>query len=156
MRGWYEEEVEQYVRGRLADEVARGKKVLALQEGDQIAAVASHDPAPDPSGSGLTISWLTVAAIRTDFQGSRLPTGERLSDVLVAALIHDALRTDRASVLAGLVAEDNVRSRQMCARAGLSEDPAREARLVDGQRRIYVFVRGVFATPRPQRAVSND
>lgn len=126
------------------------------KEGDQIAAVASHDPASDPSGSGLMISWLTVAAVRRDFQGTRLPTGERLSDVLVATLIHDALRTERAPVLAGLVAEENVRSRMMCARAGLTEDPAREARLVGGQRRIYVFVRGAFSKPVAQGVHSAD
>jgi hypothetical protein len=120
---WYEQEVERYVRGTLADAVAHGQRILALQVGSEIAAVASHDPVPDPGGSGLTISWLTVAAIRTDFQGTRLATGDRLPEVLVAALVHDALRTDRSPVLAGLVAEENVRSRRMCAKAGLMEDP---------------------------------
>jgi hypothetical protein len=144
---WYEEEVERYIRGPLAEEVAHGKGILAFQVGGEIVAVASHDAAPDPDGSGLTISWLTVAAIRRDFQGARLATGERLSEALVAALIHDALQTDRSPVLAGLVAAENVRSRRMCTRAGLVEDPALEARLVNGKRRLYVFVQGAFASP---------
>jgi hypothetical protein len=70
-----------------------------------------------------------------------------LSDVLLAGLIRDALRTDRAPVLAGLIAEDNVRSRRMCARAGLIEDLAVEVHLVAGVRRRYVFVQGVFRKP---------
>src|SRR5690349_18657737 len=116
---WYELEVEEYIRSNVADFAGRDRRVLVFDEQKRIVAVGIHDPERDPSGSGSVISWLSAVAIRLDRQGSTLPSGERLSDLVLAAVIKDALRTAREPVVAAYLAEQNTRSIRMCARAGL-------------------------------------
>jgi RimJ/RimL family protein N-acetyltransferase len=120
---WFEREVQEFVNGPLAEQVARGRRALVIEDEGEVIAVADYEAAPDPSGNGLIVGWLKVAALREDRQGTSLQSGGRLSDVLMAALVASAAQASSDGKVAGYVAHDNVRSRAMCARAGMVEDP---------------------------------
>lgn len=62
---------------------------------------------------------LQLMAIATPDQGRRLDGGDRLSDLLMRALIADAIETRTTGVLTAIVAQDNVRSLVLCERNGL-------------------------------------
>lgn len=125
---WYEREVEDYIHKRLTLAVSHGKDALLLEDEDEeIVGLGQHESSFDPLGSGFQVTSLRVAAIRRDRQGARLPSGERLSHVLLSALIRDALSTDREPVIFGYIAAENTRSRRMCARLGFIEDPPLES-----------------------------
>jgi len=152
---WYEREVEDYIRRNLAEAVANGRRVIVFDDETEIVALTEHHPEYDPSGSGLVISWLSVVAIRIDRQGSILPTGQRLSDSVLSALISDALmEPGRAPVVAAYVAAENIRSRRICGRAGLVEEPAPDMLFVPtlGESRPYILVSQKFTRIRPPRA----
>jgi hypothetical protein len=117
--------------------------VLVLMDADQAAGVAAHRSitiqAPDRSSS--VGSYLRVLALTNEYQGSRLPTGERLSDVFLQAAINDACSVNgRASVVTARVAQDNAPSRRLCHRIGFTESHIERLPDYHGITREYVVV----------------
>ena len=134
---WYEAEVEQFIQTRLADRVASDFEAIVIDDDGDVIAVAAHEARPDPAGTGATVTYLVVAAVRLDRQGSRLEGGPRLSDALMKVVVADALASDRDPYVYALVAADNSRSRRMCERLGLTADSVRP-------HPDYVFYSGRF------------
>jgi hypothetical protein len=144
---WYEREVETYIQTIIAPQIEQGRRVLLVEDGDEIVAVAAHREANDPGGTGLVVSWLELAAVRLDRQGTSLVGGTKLSAMLMTALIADAIRQrGRQPIVAAYVAEANRRSRTICARADLVEDPPPELLYSEalGAVASYIFVSGTF------------
>jgi hypothetical protein len=144
---WYEREVETYIRTIIAPRVEESRRVLLVEDDEEIVAVAAHREANDPGGTGLVVSWLEVAAVRLDRQGTSLVSGTKLSATLMTALIADAIRQPgREPIVAAYVAEQNRRSRAVCARAGLVEDPPPDLLYSEalGADTSYIFVTGAF------------
>jgi hypothetical protein len=125
MGPWYEVEVEVFIHGTLADQVSRGFEALVVDDGGELIAVAVHEARPDPAGTGAQVTYLAVAAIRLDRQGSALEDGTRLSDALMGFVLADALAANRDPYVYALVAAENHRSRRMCERVGLTADSVR-------------------------------
>ena len=57
---WYEREVETYIQTIIAPQIEQGRRVLLVEDGDEIVAVAAHREANDPGGTGLVVSWLEL------------------------------------------------------------------------------------------------
>ena len=107
--------------------MARGRRILLLEDGEQIVGVAAHRDMNDPGGQGFVVSWLEVAALAVERHGARLADGSKLSALLLNALLTDATaQPGRAPIVAAYVAEENRGGRRSCADAGLVEDPVRE------------------------------
>jgi RimJ/RimL family protein N-acetyltransferase len=130
-------EVEQYISsGRLlawwsdplATPLDRRLLLLIDRETGEVVGVAAHQLESFFDGEAeLAGSHLYVAALARDWQGKAFPGGERASDVLMSAVMEDVTSRvpPRYARVYGIVHEDNVRSLQLCARFGLTEEMSR-------------------------------
>lgn len=149
---WYEREVEFYIQGTISQQVEHGRHILLLEDDGELSAVAAHHEMSDPAGTGLVVSWLEVAAVSLEKQGTLLPDGLKLSAVLMNALISDAVsQPGRQPIAFAYVAEENARSRVVCTRAGLIEDQVRDMlySATLGAQAPYLFLSGRFDARRP-------
>jgi len=144
---WFEREVEDYIQTRVSAQVRQGRRVLLLEDGGELIGVGAHEAMPDPEGADFLISWLELVAIHRERQGTSLPTGERLATVLLTALMRDGLSDkNRQPFVAAYVAQENTRSRTLCSRVGLTEDPTPVMLFcpILGAEAPYVFLQGSF------------
>ena len=120
---WYEQEVEEFVRGHALRAAARERfRLLVAVEGERLVATAAHyhpELIPTEDGAHRFATRLHHLAINVDDQGRRLSDNSRLSDALMQALIADAIETWTTGVLTAIVAADHDRSLAMCERNGL-------------------------------------
>ncbi len=121
---WYEREVENYVRSRALAQALENpgsyRLLLVLEGGVLIACMAHHlEMLLRDRGNGIVAARLHVLAISTEHQGRRLAGGTRLSDVVMATLVADALEVREVEVATAIVARDNLRSIALCERNGL-------------------------------------
>jgi hypothetical protein len=79
--------------------------------------------------AGFDATKLYVAALDKDWQGKRLRSGERASDVLMNALLIDVRNRvpKRDARIFALVHEDNLRSIALCKRHGLTQEMSRQS-----------------------------
>jgi ribosomal protein S18 acetylase RimI-like enzyme len=145
---WYAEEVEQYIRGPLADAVEGEKypgKVLMLVDGeDSVVAVSAHyaqlyeGPRVRPAVTG---SHIQVFAVATEWQGQRIE-GASVASTMLNATVRMCLREgDRDPVVTGLVAAENEKMRRVLRSLGFQEDDFAEARPdSSGVIRPYIWV----------------
>lgn len=120
---WYEEEVQAYVRGRAlahARENPYGYRLLVAYEQTRLIAVAAHaDEALILPEDTCFAARLQVLAIALVDQRRSLPGRVRLSDLLMATLIADAMDHKSTDVVTAIVADENLRSIALCERNGL-------------------------------------
>jgi hypothetical protein len=136
---WYEQEVESFVRGLALKRVLKllgdHRLLVVLDRGRLVCCMAHHEEFLFGEGKAfdpIPATRLHLLAIAVEDQGCRLEDGTRLSDVVMATLIADALQTREATVLTAIVALDNLRSMALCRRHGLRSQvryDARHARL---------------------------
>jgi hypothetical protein len=120
---WFQREVEEFINTELAGRLALETRVLLFDVGEDLVAVAAHQPGTliiteDPGV--VEAAHLVVVAITERLQSGRLADGTRLSDYVMRILLRDALRTRRTDVAFGIVAIENQRSLTMCERNGLT------------------------------------
>lgn len=135
---WYEDEVEEFLQ-RHALAYARQREdldhrlLLVETEREGLVAVGAHELAVFRRGHDrLSGSYLVVGAIALPHQGARLDDGTRLSDFLLDAVLGDARRFDRGSVVRARVARENARSLALLRRNGFEREiAASEPRYVD-------------------------
>jgi hypothetical protein len=121
---WYEQEVEGYVRSRALAQALENpgsyRLLLVLEGGVLIACLSHHlEMMLRDRGNGIVAARLHVLAISIEHQGRRLAGGTRLSDIVMATLIADALEIREVEVATAIVARDNLRSIALCERNGL-------------------------------------
>ncbi len=110
-------------------------RLLIVFDNDRLVCCMAHQGELLVSADGPTLrpaARLQLLAIAVADQGRKLEDGTRLSDVVMASLIADALETRALAVMTAIVALDNLRSVALCRRHGLrSQVPydARHARL---------------------------
>ena len=109
----YEREVEDYIQGHVPAHLHRG--VLLLISGRDLVGVGEHEAQPDPYGTGRTVSYLKVLAIESGWQG-RDTEGMSAANLLLSALINDALRSGREPLVTALIDEDNERAQRLVKR----------------------------------------
>jgi hypothetical protein len=93
----------------------RQHRLLLWFDDDELVAVGAHSVNMIVAGDGTHVVVVALAAGR---QGSRQPSGERLSDVVLTQLLEHGLATRSGRVLVGVVHKDNARSLTMCGRNG--------------------------------------
>jgi hypothetical protein len=141
---WFQREVEDFIANDLPGRIVSGEvRVLLFHVGDELAAVAAHQPATlviaeDPGA--VAAAHLVAVAIAERLQRATIAGKDRLSDHVLQALLRDALRTHRTSVAFGIVAVENQRSLSMCERNGLASQTLINAR--------YARATGRFATSK--------
>jgi hypothetical protein len=121
---WYEQEVEDYVRSRALAQALENpgsyRLLLVLESDVLIACLAHHlEMLLRDRGNGIVAARLHVLAISIEHQGRRLAGGTRLSDIVMATLIADALEIREVEVATAIVASENLRSIALCERNGL-------------------------------------
>jgi hypothetical protein len=145
---WYADEVEQYVRGRLADALEKGtypgSVLLLVDDDDSVVALAAHyaqlyeGPRVRPAVTG---SYIEVFAVATEWQGQRIEDASVASTMLNATVRVCLQEADRDPVVTGLVAAENAKMRAVLRRLGFQEDDFAEARPdSSGVIRPYVWV----------------
>lgn len=129
-------EVEQFIREQLVDWAfaplaAEGdpRLLLAFTPSAELLGVAAHERAilQTADGTQFHATKLEVVAVGLKWQGQRLPTGERPSDLLMSAVMTDvsARVPPRDARVFAIVHEDNHRSLALCIKHGLSEEMSR-------------------------------
>lgn len=117
----FEVEVEHFVRERLLDGPpsvgTTNYRALILEHRGELIACAAHRLWL------ASVDWpaveLTVAAISKARQGARLASGEALIELVMSALITDALNTHGGELVTAVVHKENARSLNACGRSGL-------------------------------------
>jgi hypothetical protein len=135
---WYEDEVEEFIQ-RHALAYARHRadldhRLLLFETGrEALVAVGAHELAVFRRGQErLSGSYLVVGAIAVAYQGARLEDGTRLSNFLLDAVLSDARRFDRGSIVHARVARENVRSLALLRRRGFEREiAASDPRYID-------------------------
>ncbi len=130
-------EVEQYIRKDLlkwafAPFAKPNDPRLLLVFGrtsNSLIGLAAHEKCELRVGNGRSFpaSKLEVIAVATRWQGQQFKTGERMSDVVMSAALHDisARVPPRDARVFAVVHQDNVRSIALCKRHGLSHELSR-------------------------------
>jgi hypothetical protein len=130
----FETEVEQYIRGQLIDwtfdphAVSGDPRLLLVltNSTSELVAVAAHERQVMESQdrSRFDVTKLEVAAVALSWQGRRFATGERVSDVLMSAVMADisARVPPRDARVYAVVHQDNGRSIALCRRYGITEE----------------------------------
>jgi hypothetical protein len=118
---WYEQEVEDYARSRALAQALESPEsyrlLLVLESGVLIACVAHHlEMSLRHGGNGIVAARLHMLAISIEHQGRRSAGGTRLSDIVMATLIADALEIREVEVATAIVARENLRSIALCER----------------------------------------
>lgn len=120
---WYEDEVEAYIRSTAIAHAREkhGYRLLTAYDGLRLSAVMAHadEALAFPEGDTWIAARLQVLAISCDDQGRSLGARGRLSDVLVATLISDAMESHKTDLVTAIVAAENTRSLSVCERNGL-------------------------------------
>jgi hypothetical protein len=101
----------------LARRGQREHRLLLWFDDEKLVAVGAHEAVTQISQDG---TFLVVAALEVSRQGSRLPSGQRLSDAVLSDLVADGMSTHSGEVVLGCVHKDNARSIALCARNHLS------------------------------------
>jgi RimJ/RimL family protein N-acetyltransferase len=103
--------------------------LLFDRESSELVGVAAHERESLLATDGTEIAGthLHVAALSHDWQGRAFATGERASHVLMSAVMQDVKDRvpPRWARVYATVHEDNVRSLNLCAYFGLTEEMAR-------------------------------
>jgi|JI10StandDraft_1071094.scaffolds.fasta_scaffold55623_5 hypothetical protein len=129
-------EVEQFVRNQLHDwaiaPVAKAKQdsrviLLICRSSRDLVGVAAHELASLASSDGTTFvgTKIEVVAVSSNWQGRTFSSGERASDVLMSAVMHDIAtrrRPPRSNLVFAVVHKDNTRSIAMCQRHGFDRE----------------------------------
>jgi hypothetical protein len=127
-------EVEQYIRNQLIDwtfgphAVAGDPRLLLVfaTSTNELVAVAAHERQVMGSQDGrrFDVTKLEVAAVALSWQGRRFATGDRVSDVLMSALMADisARVPSRDARVYAIVHQNNGRSIALCRRYGITEE----------------------------------
>jgi ribosomal protein S18 acetylase RimI-like enzyme len=121
----FEQEVEAFVRDHALPRALDGDcRLLLVLERDRMIACVGHRPESLITRRGEMVyprpfTRLHLLALALDQQGRRLDDGRRLSDLVMATLIFDALDTRGEQALTAIVARDNLRSIALCERHGL-------------------------------------
>lgn len=135
-RPW-EGEVEDFVQKQLLDEWAFApgavdddpRLLLGFAATGDLFGVAAHEKVilQRGDGGGIAATKLEVLAIASAWQGRRFRSGERASDVLLAAVMSDVARRvpPRDARVFAIVHEDNRRSLALLRRHGLVEEMTR-------------------------------
>jgi hypothetical protein len=120
---WYEQEVEDLVRGTLADHVEQGFQAwVAEDESGQLAAVAAHVPQSHPENAAEIITYIALIAARADDRDDRA-AGPRLRQ-LIKAVFADILRSvGRGPYVYQMVAVENSRMRGFLEWSGFQATP---------------------------------
>ena len=134
---WYEEDVESFVRLRaLAQALAMPEhyRLLLAFDGDRLVCCMAHhlEMLISQGGKSTIAARLQLFAIAVEDQGCRLADGTRLSDLVMATFMSDAMETRATGVITAIVALDNLRSIALCKRHGMRSQvryDARHARL---------------------------
>ena len=129
--------MESFVRGNLFDwafdpfATNQDPRLLLVRQGARgpLIGLAAHERIALVSRSGKRISAtkLEVVAVSNDWQGRRVSTGERASDIVMSAAMTDIAKRvppRHARVLA-LVHEKNLRSLALCQRHGFVAELSR-------------------------------
>jgi hypothetical protein len=133
----WEAEVEDYVRGKLIDWAfeplaeAKDPRVLLVfdRQTRELVGVAAHERTTLQHGADppFPATKLEVVAIARAWQGRRFASGERVSDVMMAAVMTDI--SDRVprrdERVFAVVHEKNVRSIGLCRRHGFIQELSR-------------------------------
>jgi hypothetical protein len=103
--------------------------LLLDRNGGELVGLAAHAKTALRYGDNLPFAAtkLEVAALSNKWQGKKLSSGERASDVLMSALLADvrARVPKRDARIFGVVHEDNSRSIALCKRHGLTQELTR-------------------------------
>lgn len=120
---WYEREVEELVRGVLADSVEQGFGAWVVEdELGQLAAVAAHVGQTHPENSDETITYIALIANRADDRDDR-SAGARLR-LLIKAVFTDIIYTvGRGPFVYQMVAIENSRMRSFLEWSGFRAAP---------------------------------
>jgi hypothetical protein len=123
MGAWYEDEVQAYVRSTAMVHAREkhGYRLLTAYDGVRLVAVMAHadEALTFPDGDTWVAARLQVLAIACNDRGRSLGSRGRLSDVLIATLISDAMERHRTDLVTAIVAAENARSLSVCERNGL-------------------------------------
>lgn len=125
--------MESFVRHRALDQALTlpgHHRLLLAFDGDRLICCMGHhlELLLWGSGSPVVAARLQLLAITVEDQGRRLEGGMRLSDMVMATLISDAIETRVTEVLTAVVAQDNLRSVALCQRHGLRSRVGYDAR----------------------------
>ena len=140
---WYEREVEELVRGMLADHVEQGFAAWVVEdEFGELAAVAAHVGQTHPENSDETITYIALIAARADDRDDRA-AGWRLRQ-LIKAVFTDILHTvGRGPYVYQMVAVENSRMRTFLEWSGFQAAP------VPSDSRYLYYSTRVSASGRP-------
>jgi hypothetical protein len=134
----YEDAVEAYVQTKLLDRALErpdSVRLLSAWDGERLVACGSHtleilgtNDSFDFRAPGDTqmrvraefMARLNVMAVTRELHGHRFDSGEKLSHHFMEALCFDALLIRQQELISGVVHRDNLRSLEMCRRAGLN------------------------------------
>lgn len=133
----WQTEVEQFIQKQLLDEWALApgatdddpRLLLGFTGQGELFGVAAHEKVVlQRSGRpSFAATKLEVVAVATAWQGRRFASGERVSDVLMSAVMTDVARRipPRDARVFAIVHEDNHRSLSLLRRHGLVEEMSR-------------------------------
>lgn len=132
----WQAEVDQFIQTQLTDwafdphaDAADPRLLLAFTTDGDLFGVAAHEQVTLRSGDGTSFraTKLEVVGVALQWQGRAFPTGERASDVLMAAAMTDVSSRvpPRDARVCAIVHEDNHRSLAVCHRHGLTEEMSR-------------------------------
>ena len=98
--------------------------LVFAREGDELVGVAAHERVSMKGATGrpYPATKLEVLAVVSAWQGKKFPTGERVSDVVMSAVMADVSRRrpPRDARVFAVVHRDNTRSLALCIRHGLT------------------------------------
>lgn len=128
-------EVEKFIQTQLTDwafdphAAENDPRLLLVFAAGDLVGVAGHERVTLQAGDGSQFhaTKLEVVAVTLRWQGRPFPTGERVSDVLMSAVMTDvgARVPPRDARVYAIIHEDNHRSIAMCRRHGLTEEMSR-------------------------------
>ena len=131
----WEVEVEQYIRERLFDWAfeplaqRQDPRLLLVFDRKELVALAAHERCTLQHGDDppFAATKLEVVAVARAWHGRRFPTGERASDVVMAALMTDVKKRvpRRDARVFAVVHEENLKSLALCRRHGLTKELSR-------------------------------
>lgn len=137
---WFEDEVEAFVRERALPAALRpgsGHRLRLVLDDERLAACFAHHPERlvvaaerGTPARPLEATRLQLVALSLADQGRRLDDGRRISDLVMASCIADAIEHRSSAILTAIVARDNLRSLALCQRHGLRSQVAYDARHV--------------------------
>lgn len=131
----WQAEVENFVRNDLFEwryaPLAKNddpRVLMLFRNKDELVGVAAHEQIRLVRGSETyRATKLEVLAIATEWQGRKFASDERVSDVLMSAVMADVSTRvpARYARILGVVHEDNVRSIKLCERHGFTDEMSR-------------------------------